>query len=74
MRYATLTLLSSLSTALLAATSLLWLRSHTLTNDTFWHTDSAPGLTRSTRFRTSGGGLWFETRTHRATRPRHSRC
>lgn len=46
-----------LAAAVLAVTCYGWLRSWRQTDDITWHTTR-----RMTRFRTSGGGFWFETR------------
>lgn len=43
--------------SLLIPTTILWARSYFLTDDLHYHTAG-----RFTRFRTSGGGFWFETR------------
>lgn len=50
-------LLAAFSLLLFLATLFLWIRSHTMTDDIYWYTEN-----RMTRFRTSGGGFWFETR------------
>jgi hypothetical protein len=57
MRYAALTVPTALSALLLVATCILWVRSYTMTDDVYWYRED-----RMTRYRTSGGGLWFETR------------
>lgn len=57
MKRALLTTSAIISTLLLAATCFLWVRSYRQTDDIYWY-----GEHRTTRFRTSGGGFWFETR------------
>lgn len=57
MRYAALTVPAALCALLLLATCVLWVRSYAMTDDAYWY-----GERRVTRYRTSGGGFWFETR------------
>jgi hypothetical protein len=66
MRSAWLAIPAALSALLLLAACALWVRSLVMTDDIFWY-----GESRMTRFRTSGGGFWFETRRERlAAQPR----
>lgn len=52
-----LTFLAAVLLLLLIPVCVLWARSYFLTDDLHYHTSG-----RFTRFRTSGGGFWFETR------------
>ena len=71
MRYAALTVLAALSGTLLVASCVLWLRSYAMTDDIFWYGDYRDGVSRMTRYRTGGGGFWFETRTWDLQSRRH---
>ena len=71
MRYAALSVLAALSAPLLVVTCVLWVRSHSMTDDIFWYGDYRDGVSRMTRYRTSGGGFWFETRTWNFQSKRH---
>jgi len=67
MRYVAFAVPAALSALLLVATCALWVRSHTMTDDIYWY-----GERRMTRFRTSGGGFWFETRPWQFTTKPHT--
>ena len=71
MRYAALSVLAAVSAPLLVATCVLWVRSHSMTDDVFWYGDYRDGVSRMTRYRTSGGGFHFETRTWGFQSKRH---
>jgi hypothetical protein len=72
MRYAALTVLAALSVTLLVATCVLWVRSYAMTDDIFWYGDYRDGGSRMTRYRTGGGGFWFETRSWDFQSKRHT--
>lgn len=64
MRFVALAVPAAMSALLLVATCALWVRSHIMTDDISWY-----GKGRMTRFRSSGGGFWFETRPWQLTGP-----
>jgi hypothetical protein len=72
MRYAALTVPAALFALLLVVTCTLWVRSYAMTDDIYWYGESRDGRSRMTRFRTSGGGFWFETRTWDFRSTRHT--
>lgn len=57
LKFSCLSFLAALLLLLLIPTCICWGRSYFLTDDLYYHTAG-----RFTRFRTSGGGFWFETR------------
>src|SRR6476661_8607100 len=63
MRHVALTVSAALSALLLAAVCVLWVRSYTMTDDVYWYGEYRDGVSRMTRYRSGGGGFWFETRT-----------
>jgi hypothetical protein len=57
---------------MLVATCVVWVRSYAMTDDIFWYSEFRDGQSRMTRFKTSGGGFWFETRRWAFRSTRHS--